>query len=139
MKVFLSVKYHADLGNADHVHHLVELLAFHRMQAVCGALESTRDALVHFTPDELMRHTFTTLRACKLVVVDLSEKGVGIGIEAGYATARGIPVITLAPAGADVSETLSGISQSVFWYHNWDELNWFLGEVERRFVPQGDA
>jgi len=30
------------------------------------------------------------------MVVDLTEKGVGVGIEAGYARARGIPIVTIA-------------------------------------------
>jgi hypothetical protein len=39
-----------------------------------------------------------------------------LGIEAGYAYAQMIPVITIAREGSDISDTLRGISQGVYFY-----------------------
>lgn len=55
-------------------------------------------------------------------IIDFTEKGVGLGIEAGYAYAKEIPVITIAKNGSDISETLKGISKEVFFYNNIDDL-----------------
>ncbi len=38
------------------------------------------------------------------------------------ARARGIPIITIARAGADISDTLQGISQNVFWCESGEDL-----------------
>jgi len=57
-----------------------------------------------------------------VVLVDLTEKGVGLGIEAGYAYANGIPIVTIAQTGADISETLRGIASTVFFYTDYTDL-----------------
>ena len=64
--------------------------------------------------------------------MDLTEKGVGVGIEAGYAWAQGIPIVTIAKRGSDVSTTLQGISQAVLWYDEFDDLIEFFVEHSKR-------
>ncbi len=56
----------------------------------------------------------------------MTEKGVGLGIEAGYAYAKGIPIITIAERGSDISETLKGISKEIFFYDNIEDLELLL-------------
>lgn len=58
----------------------------------------------------------------KMVVIDLTEKGVGLGIEAGYAYAKGIPIITMAKKDSDISETLEGISEKIFFYDDIENI-----------------
>lgn len=69
-----------------------------------------------------MQKTFEVIQSCNLVVVDLTEKGVGLGIEAGYAHATGIPVVTIARSGSDISQTLAGISRDMWFYEKIEEL-----------------
>jgi len=69
-----------------------------------------------------MRQTFDLLERCSLVVVNLSDKGVGLGIEAGYAYAHNIPVIAAVPQEADLSPTLSGISRWTIRYAGLEDL-----------------
>jgi hypothetical protein len=45
---------------------------------------------------------------------------------------RGIPIITVARKGSDISTTLQGISQQFFPYDNFDELLHFF-----QTLPQG--
>ena len=70
-----------------------------------------------------MEITFKEIDSCELVIIELTEKGVGLGIEAGYAFAKNIPIITIAKSGSDVSETLVGISKTVIFYDN-------IGDIE---------
>lgn len=109
------------------------------MNPVCVAAETGQGGALQSDPYELMRQTFLELRDSKLVIVDLTEKGVGVGIEAGYAKARGIPIVTIAAAGSEISETLAGISDKVFIYKDWEALDQFMGELEKEFVPANQA
>jgi 2'-deoxynucleoside 5'-phosphate N-hydrolase len=59
---------------------------------------------------------------CDIVLIELSEKSVGLGVEAGYAYAKSKPIITLAKRGSDISATLRGISQKICSYNNQEEL-----------------
>ena len=72
------------------------------------------------------------IRSCQLVVIELSEKGVGLGIESGYAYAHAIPVITIARYGSDISDILYGISSAVQLYGNIVNLREFFQHLETR-------
>ena len=69
-----------------------------------------------------MKLTFEKIDSCDLVIIDLTEKGVGLGIEAGYAYAKETPIITIAKSGSDISETLVGISKKIFFYKNIEDI-----------------
>lgn len=51
-----------------------------------------------------------------------------MGIEAGYAYAKGIPIITIAKSGSDISETLEGISDEIIFYNSIEDLDMSLGK-----------
>lgn len=128
MKAFLSIKYHDDQRNKERIQVISAGLKQSGMESVCIARDVEQWGAPKFDPVELMARTFAAIDACNLVVIDLTEKGVGVGIEAGYACAKNIPIVTIAQTGADISETLRGISREVFWYTRVDDLaRFFLG------------
>lgn len=130
MKAFLSIKYHADHANRARIELIADALRACAIESVCIARDVEQWGRVQFDARELMARTFAALDACDLVVVDLTEKGVGVGIEAGYAHAQNIPVIVIAQTGADISETLRGIARAVFWYAGLDDLTRFVREMK---------
>ncbi|OQV10367.1 hypothetical protein CLAIMM_14380 [Cladophialophora immunda] len=75
------------------------------------------------------------IRPCQLVVIELSEKGVDLGIESGYAYTHAIPVITIARQGSGISNTLRGISQAVHLYEEAVHLREFFQYLEITEVP----
>lgn len=50
------------------------------------------------------------------MVLEMSEKGVGLGIEAGYAVATNKPLIVLIRHDLELSNTLQGIADAVITY-----------------------
>ncbi len=122
MNVFLSIKYHPDLRNRERIEKILSILECCGAKTMCVLPDLEKWGKVHYDPAELMRITLREIRSAHLVIVDLTEKGVGLGIEAGYAVARGIPVVTIAQYGSDISTTLRGISRDVFFYQDWAEL-----------------
>lgn len=91
------------------------------VNAFAGTL-SSGGAVDLGTPQALMAKTFEVNQACDLTIIELSEKGVGLGIEAGYAHAIGKRVFTIAKIGSDVSTTLAGISSKVYLYDKIEDL-----------------
>jgi 2'-deoxynucleoside 5'-phosphate N-hydrolase len=130
MKAYLAIKYHEDNQNKVRIRAISAALAQNGIETVCIARDVEQWGQISLSPQELMRQSLAEIDASDLVVVDLTEKGVGVGIEAGYAYAKGIPVVTIAPKGADISETLRGISRQVFWYNDFDELAHFFGQIK---------
>ena len=129
LKAFLSIKYHADGRNRTTIERVSALLEERGFESICIVRDLEYWGQVSVSPRELMTRTFEAINACDVLVVELTEKGVGVGIEAGYAAAMSIPVVTIARVGADVSETLQGISRSVCYYEDYDQLAGCFGKL----------
>lgn len=127
-QAYLGIKFHADQRNRP----MIEMITDALMKVGWATHVIVRDleawGSVQFEPQTLMARTFAVIEASDIAVIDLTEKGVGLGIEAGYAFAKGIPVFTIARAGSDISTTLRGISQEVYLYRNETDLVSFFRE-----------
>ncbi|NHZ72101.1 MAG: nucleoside 2-deoxyribosyltransferase [Aquificales bacterium] len=121
-QAYLGIKFYADQSNRP----LIEMITAALTQAGWTTQVIVRDleqwGVAQFEPQMLMARTFAVIEVSDIAVIDLTEKGVGLGIEAGYAFAKGIPVFTIAREGADISATLRGISQNIYHYKNEDDL-----------------
>ncbi|WP_353094334.1 hypothetical protein [Tissierella praeacuta] len=117
MKAYIGIKYYDDYRNKEIIYNITLALEKAGYKTSCIVRDiQDNDGQNGYSPNELMKLTFNEIDECDLVIIDLSEKGVGLGIEVGYAFARGIPVITIAKRGSNISETLEGISEKVFIY-----------------------
>ena len=87
--VFLSIKYHPHGSNRSAIERISAALLDQGFSTFCVARDLEDWGMRTFEPAELMRLTFAAIDASHLLLVELSEKGVGVGIEAGYAHARG--------------------------------------------------
>ena len=125
-QAYLGIKFHADQRNRPLIEMITNALtkAGWITQVIVRDLEEWGS--VQFEPQTLMARTFAVIEASDIAVIDLTEKGVGLGIEAGYAFSKGVPVFTIARAGSDISTTLRGISQDVCLYRNEDDLVLFF-------------
>jgi len=75
-----------------------------------------------------MEITFKEIAESDVLVVESSVRGVGLGIEAGYAFARGVPILVVARNGAVISSTLSGIASAQAYYSSDTVLEEFLSQ-----------
>jgi len=128
MKAYLGIKYHADHRNRSQINLLSSLIEELGYSVACITRDIEVWGEVSYTPNELMKKTFQIIDESDLVIIDLSEKGVGLGIEAGYAYSKGIPVISIAHA-TKISTTLLGISKHNYVYANTESLAIFLKSV----------
>lgn len=69
-----------------------------------------------------------------LIMVELSNKSVGVGLEAGYAKAKGKTVVYLYKKGSDLQQTVNGIADYVIEYSDVDDVLAWLEENEKLFV-----
>lgn len=82
---------------------------------------------------EMMQEAMRQIDAADLLIAETSDKAIGIGIEAGYAKAKGKPVIYLRNTKADHSSTLSGISDYAFIYNSTEDLKKQLAKLTNNF------
>ena len=122
MKAYLAIKFYEDGRNRDQIEGITAVLSQQNIDTVCVIRDLEKWGQVKFSADVLMQKSFHEIDQSDMIIVELSEKGVGLGIEAGYAFAKGIPIITIARTGSDISETLRGISHKIFFYESYDQL-----------------
>jgi nucleoside 2-deoxyribosyltransferase len=78
-----------------------------------------------FGPNEerqMMQQAMTDIDKCDLLLAETSDKGIGIGLEVGYAKAKGKPVIYICQKEAEHSTTVSGISDFQIVYSGTFDL-----------------
>lgn len=71
----------------------------------------------------MMETAMMELGKSHLLIAETTYKEIGIGIEAGFARAKGIPVIYLRKNTAEHSTTLSGISNYQVIYSDSEDLD----------------
>ena len=74
---------------------------------------------------------------CDLLIAETSEKGIGIGIEVGYARAKGKPVIYCRHQEAEHSTTVSGMSDFQLVYQDTEDLKTKLNTILHSGIFQG--
>ncbi|MDE0299876.1 MAG: nucleoside 2-deoxyribosyltransferase [Candidatus Poribacteria bacterium] len=129
MKAYISIKYHADNNNKEYIENITSALGRNGIETVCIARDIEKWGEVQMSPHELMQEAFAEIDSSDLLVGDLTEKGVGLGIEAGYAYARQIPIVVIARQGSDISTTLQGIARKLFLYDEFEELTDFFEDT----------
>lgn len=132
MKVYICIKYHEDYRNkiiVDKISSIFENIGY---ETICIVRDIYTEHQTTYNPRELMKITFEKIDICDVIIIDLTEKGVGLGIEAGYAYAKGIPIITIAKNGVDISETLEGISNNIIFYNRIEDLEIMLRKIINR-------
>ena len=70
----------------------------------------------------MMQQAMRDIDHCDVLIAETSHKGIGIGIEVGYAKAKGKPVIYLRHQDAEHSTTVSGISDFQIAYSDTNDL-----------------
>ena len=91
----------------------------------------------HFTPGQekqMMQQATLDMDRSDLLIAETSDKGIGIGIEVGYAKAKGKPVIYVRQSNAEHSTTTAGISDFQIIYDNAIALQQQLQQVMSELI-----
>ena len=108
MRAYIAVKFHEDHRNRQHIERISSLLEKAGFGTVCITRDIEKWGELELDNVTLMQRTFREIDGSDVLVVDLTEKGVGLGIEAGYAFANDVPIVTIAKAGSPISGPCKG-------------------------------
>ena len=65
---------------------------------------------------------------CELVIAEVSQKSLGVGIELGWANAYGVPIIAIHKTGSELAASLKGVVKDFVEYTDNDDL---ISKLER--------
>ena len=134
VNAYLVIKFHGDYSNKIRIEHILHSIAESGCQGQCVACDDEPFVKHHYWASDLMKKALSAIDAAQMVIVDATEKGVGVGIEAGYAFAKGIPIITIAEDGVHISDTLCGISAVIGNYTTPESLRDLLMETIKQVL-----
>ena len=119
MKAYISISYHKRKGMEAEVHAIKEILLNHKIKPFVFVDEfefrSEKES-------EMMQQAMRSIDDSDLLIAETSDKGIGIGIEVGYAKAKGKTVIYLRNKNAEHSTTISGMSDFQIAYIDINDL-----------------
>ena len=121
-KTYLAIKYHKDFRNKHIIEKIDRALKNLSIDTSCIIRDFEQNSEIALPPGRLMQLTFEQIISCDMMIVDLTEKGVGLGIEAGFAYAHNIPIIVIARTGSDISATLCGIAKHIVFYGDINDI-----------------
>ena len=85
---------------------------------------------------EMMQKAMEDVEKSAILIAEVSEKGIGIGIEVRYAKAKNIPVIYVRNSSSEHSTTVSGIADFKIIYENVIDLEEKLEKIIRKNITQ---
>jgi len=121
-RAYFGIKYHEDNRNRDQIESLSVALKNDGIETICIVRDVEKWGDVQLSPQELMKITFDEIDKSDFVILEMTEKGVGLGIEAGYAVGKGKPVIVLTKEKQKLSTTMQGIATVVIQYSQPEEI-----------------
>jgi nucleoside 2-deoxyribosyltransferase len=68
--------------------------------------------------NEMMQQAMISIEECDILIAEVTDKAIGVGVEVGYAKARKKPVIYIKNKNAEHSTTVSGISDLQILYQD---------------------
>jgi nucleoside 2-deoxyribosyltransferase len=80
---------------------------------------------------EMMTVTFEEIDKSDFLIVEVSKKAIGVGIEVGYAFAKRKPIIYIKQKNVKHSTTVDGCSDYIIEYDNEIHLGEEIGKVIR--------
>ena len=83
-----------------------------------------------------MQQALADIDVCDLLIAEVSDKAIGIGVEAGYAKGKGKPVIYIRQKDSEHSTTLSGISDYRIIYDNINDLELQLSACIKKILSE---
>ena len=119
MKAYLSISYAQRKRRAPELAAMKEVLSEFGIETWVFVDQYSFEASQE---KEMMKQATRDIDQCDLLIAETSEKGIGVGIEVGYAKGKDKPVIYVREKNAEHSTTVSGISDFQIAYADLADL-----------------
>lgn len=131
-KLFLGIKFHEDYRNREIIEKISEYSNASDMECVVTARDFENWGERRYPQRKLMRMVFSEIDKSDALILEFSEKGVGMAIEAGYAFSKGIPVFVIAKENSDISTTFEGVTHGIYFYKDVSELPRLIKKIKEQ-------
>lgn len=123
-KAFMSLKFHDGEEDRQKVDALTKALLDAGIEntVMVRDVEKYGKATLPAGKKLMIDYAFPAMKNSDMIVIEFSEKGVGLGIGAGYCYANNIPIYVVAKTGSDISLTMSNLAKRVIFYDDYADI-----------------
>lgn len=129
MKTFLSIKFWGDDRNKEHFEAVAQAIEDAGFKVFCFLRDAEEWGKIKVKPEDLMKDTFTEIDRSQVPIADVGDWPIGVGVEAGYAYAKGIPVVCICPFDKSIANTVASLAKKVIRYNDYQDLRTQLTEL----------
>jgi nucleoside 2-deoxyribosyltransferase len=122
MKVFLSIKFWGDNRNRRDIEEIIKVIENAGVEVFCFIRDAEQWGGRGFEPQEMMELTFKNIQESDFIVANVVDWPIGVGVEAGYAYAKGIPIICIYPEGSKAPGTVVSLARHIIEYTDYADL-----------------
>ena len=123
MRAFLSIKFWGDDRNRQDVEGVISAIEKAGLEVYCFQRDAEKWGEVEFEPKEMMDITLNQIDKSDFLIADVGDWPIGVGVEAGYAYAKGIPIICTCSVDKKVANTVAGLTEKVIRYVDYVDLS----------------
>ena len=116
MRVFLSTKFSPEEDNRKQIEEIISAIEASGAEVYCFAKNTLLWGDVMFRAEEMMELTMAEIDKSDVLIADVSDWPIGVGVEAGYAYAKGKPVICVCRREKRLATTVTGLTPHVIRY-----------------------
>ena len=140
MRALLSIKFPGDDSNRLEVESIISAMERAGMEVFLFRRDAEKWGRKQFKPDEMMSLTFKEIENSDLLIADVGDWPIGVGVEVGYACGKGIPVICICREDKKLPGTVSGLATKTIQYQDIDDLSRKLDPIlsERQMHISGN-
>ena len=123
-KAFMSLKFHDGEEDKKKVEELTLALRNAGIEntVMVRDVEKYGKAVLPEGKKLMIDYAFPAMKNSDMIIIEFSEKGVGLGIGAGYCYANNIPIYVIAKTGSDISLTMANLAKKVFFYDSYEDI-----------------
>ena len=123
MRAFLSIKFWGDDRNKQDIEGVIAAIENAGVEVYCFRRDAEKWGEIEFESGEMMNITFKEISKSDFLIADVADWPIGVGVEAGYAYAKGVPVICICSVDKKVANTVAGLTEKVIRYVDYVDLN----------------
>ena len=122
-KAFMSIKFYEGTKTKKKIEEITEALRKADIENFVMIRDVENWGEIDIPSDALMpEYAFPEMEKSDMLIVEFSEKGVGLGLGAGYAFAKKIPIYIIAEKGSDISSTIAGVAKAIIFYETPEDI-----------------
>ena len=135
INAFMSLKFHDGEEDKIKIDKLTEALlkAGIKNTVMARDVEKYGDATLPKGKKLMIDYAFPAMKASDMIIIEFSEKGVGLGIGAGYCYANNVPIYVIAKTGSDISLTMENLATKVIFYNDYNDITKAFLKIAKQY------